>query len=65
MRLITDLSNWDQTLQGITLGQSGRPSSPHWKDQLDDWRAVTPRVFPFSEAAVAKAVRETVFLEPF
>lgn len=64
MRLIADPSNWDKTQHGITLGQSGIPSSPHWKDQLADWRAVTPREFPFSEAAVAKATKETLTLEP-
>ena len=30
----------------------------------DDWRAVTPRAFPFSAAAVARATRETLILEP-
>jgi penicillin amidase len=64
MRLIADPSNWDQTQQGITLGESGIPSSPHWKDQLDDWRNVTPRSFPFSEAAVTKAAQVTIVLEP-
>jgi penicillin amidase len=64
MRLIADTSNWDQTQHGITLGESGIQSSPHWSDQLADWRAVTPRVFPFSEVAVAKATRETTVLTP-
>jgi penicillin amidase len=64
MRLIADTSNWDQTQHGITLGASGIPSSPHWTDQLADWRAVTPRVFPFSEAAIAKATKETTVLTP-
>jgi penicillin amidase len=64
MRLIADPSDWDKTQHGITLGESGLPSSPHWKDQLEDWRAVTPRVFPFSEAAVTKAAKETLVLEP-
>jgi penicillin amidase len=64
MRLIADTSNWDQTQHGITLGESGIPSNPHWSDQLADWRAVTPREFPFSEAAVAKATRETWVLTP-
>jgi penicillin amidase len=64
MRLIADLSNLDNTQHGITLGESGLPSSPHWNDQLPDWRAVTPHVFPFSEAAVAKATKETWVLEP-
>src|SRR4030095_8716670 len=62
MRLIADTSNWDQTQQGIALGESGIPSSSHWKDQLDDWRSVTPRAFPFSEAAVTSAAKETLIL---
>jgi len=64
MRLIADPSDWDKTQHGITLGQSGVPSSPHWNDQLDDWRAVTPRAFPFSKTAIAKATRQTLTLEP-
>jgi penicillin amidase len=64
MRLIADTSNWDNTQHGITLGESGVPTSPHWNDQLPDWRAVTPRVFPFSEAAIAKATKETLTLLP-
>lgn len=64
MRLIADTSDWDRTQQGIALGVSGLPASPHWKDQLDDWRNVTPRVFPFSKQAVAAAAKETITLEP-
>nr|MBA3806467.1 penicillin acylase family protein [Acidobacteriota bacterium] len=64
MRLIADTSDWDKTQQGITLGESGDPSSPHWQDQLADWRAVTPRIFPFSAAAVANATKETLVLAP-
>jgi penicillin amidase len=64
MRLIADAGDWDKTQHGISLGESGLPSSPHWSDQLADWRAVTPRVFPFSEAAVAKATKETIVLMP-
>jgi penicillin G amidase len=64
MRLIADPSDWDKTQQGIALGASGIPSSPHWKDQLEDWRNVTPRVFPFTEDAVAKAAKATIELVP-
>jgi penicillin amidase len=64
MRLIADPSNWDLTQHGISVGESGLPKNPHWKDQLDDWKAVTPRVFPFSEAAIAAATKETLVLEP-
>lgn len=64
MRFIADPGDWDKTQQGITLGQSGLPTSPHWKDQLDDWRNVTPRAFPFNQAAVASATKEVLLLEP-
>ena len=64
MRLIANPGDWDNTQHGIALGESGIPSSPHWKDQLDDWRAVTPRAFPFTESAIMKATKETVTLEP-
>jgi penicillin amidase len=64
MRLIADAADWDKTQQGIALGQSGLPRSPHWKDQLTDWMAATPRVFPFTPRAVAAAAQETLTLTP-
>lgn len=64
MRLIADPSDWDKTLNGIPLGESGLPSNPHWKDQLDDWRNVTPRALPFSKSAVDSAAKESVVLAP-
>lgn len=64
MRLIADPSDWDKTQHGIALGESGIPSSQHWSDQLADWRAVTPRVFPFTDAAITKATKETITLTP-
>jgi penicillin G amidase len=64
MRLIADPSDWDKTQQGIALGESGSPKSPHWNDQLADWRAVTPRAFPFTAGAVSAATKETLVLEP-
>ncbi|MGH9944822.1 MAG: penicillin acylase family protein [Pyrinomonadaceae bacterium] len=64
MRLIADPSDWDRTQQGIALGVSGDPKSPHWNDQLADWRAATPRALPFSQPAVASATRATLVLTP-
>ena len=64
MRLIADTSDWDKTQQGIALGESGLPRSPYWSDQLADWRAVTPREFPFTFAAVEKVTKDTLVLEP-
>jgi penicillin G amidase len=64
MRFIADTSNWNNSQQGIAPGQSGVPSSPHWSDQITDWRNVTPRPFPFTEQAVAGATRRTITLAP-
>jgi len=60
MRLIADPSDWDKTLNGLPLGESGLPANSHWKDQLDDWRNVAPRAFPFSKSAVDSATKETL-----
>jgi penicillin amidase len=64
MRLIADPGDWDKTQMGIAPGESGLNKSPHWTDQLADWRAVTPREFPFTAAAVTKATKGTLVLEP-
>ena len=64
MRLIADASDWDKTQQGIALGVSGDPRSPHWADQLADWRASAPRVFPFTAAAVARSAPLSHLLQP-
>jgi len=64
MRFIADVTDWDKSQNGIPLGESGMPNNPHWKDQLDDWRKVTPRPFPFSKAVIESATKETLTLTP-
>ena len=64
MRFVCDLNDWDQTRQSLSVGQSGDPSSPHYKDQIDDWHKVAPRAFPFSEQAVLKAATIKISLTP-
>lgn len=64
MRFIADLSDWNKTLMGIALGQSGDPRSPHWSDQLADWRGSAPRVFPFTQRAVETAATVALKLSP-
>lgn len=64
MRFIVDVGDWDKTEMGIALGESGDPASPHWDDQLADWRAAKARVFTFTKRSVAGATRETVVLAP-
>ncbi len=36
MRFVADLSAWDQSLNNLTIGQSGHPLSGHFRDQ---WKA--------------------------
>lgn len=64
MRFIADTSDWDVSQQGIALGQSGDATSPHWADQLAEWRAATPAVFPFTSEAVKRATMQTLVLTP-
>jgi penicillin amidase len=64
MRWIADTSDWDKSLSGVPLGTSGLPNSPHWKDQLEDWRNGTTRALPFTKAAVEAATKETLILTP-
>ena len=37
MRLVADLARWDESLNNITIGQSGQFLSVHYKDQWDEY----------------------------
>jgi penicillin amidase len=39
MRFIADLSDWENSLHNITIGQSGQPFSSHFRDQWDAYYA--------------------------
>lgn len=62
MRHIASPGNWDATLHVIPLGQSGNPSSPHFKDQFEAWRTGTPAIFPFTKTAVEQSAKEVWIL---
>jgi penicillin amidase len=64
MRFIADLSDWDSTRLCLPLGESGVPTSAHRADQLDDWRRVTPRFLPFTDAAISSATRHVLLMTP-
>ncbi len=64
MRLITTPGNWDATRHVIPLGQSGVPSSPHFRDQFDLWKDGTPAILPYSKAAIEKAATQIVVMSP-
>ena len=64
MRMIVDLSNLDNSVQNITVGESGQVLSPYYKDQFDAW--YNGRSFPmlFSDEAVGRAAVHTLVLAP-
>jgi len=64
MRFIASPGNWDATRHVISLGESGDPKSPHFRDQFELWRTGDAAVFPFSEKAAAAAATETIRYVP-
>jgi hypothetical protein len=37
MRFVADVSDWEQSLNNITIGESGHRLSGHYKDQWDPY----------------------------
>jgi len=64
MRMVVDLSSLDNSVQNITLGESGQALSPYYRDQFEAW--YNGRSFPmlFSDTAVEKGVVHKLVLEP-
>jgi penicillin amidase len=64
MRFVTDVGNWDDTILVLPIGQSGRPWSRHYSDQISSWLNVEPARFPFSREAVDGATEARLELVP-
>ena len=64
MRMVVDFSDLDQSMQNITLGESGQVFSPFYRDQFSAW--YNGQSFPmlFSDAAVEKNTAHKLVLEP-
>ncbi len=64
MRMVVDFSNFDASVENITMGESGEFLSPYYKDQFDAW--YNGRSFPmlFSDAAVESGTTHLLVLEP-
>jgi penicillin amidase len=63
-RMIVDLSDLDRSLGVHTLGQSGHPASPHFRDLFPLWLAGEHHPMPFTRAAVDAAAEHTLRLVP-
>jgi penicillin amidase len=58
------VGNWDESVAVMPLGQSGRPWSSHYADQLQLWRSGGVYSVPFSDAAVEASAEARMTLRP-
>ena len=63
-RQILDPSDWDASVGVLTVGQSGNPVSPHFKDQLSLWAEGQHHPLPFTRPAVEDAALHRLELLP-
>jgi penicillin amidase len=64
MRMIVDLSDFDQSQWNHLTGNSGHAFHTNYFDQTDDWAHVRLSPWPFSRAAVKEAAAHTLVLSP-
>jgi penicillin G amidase len=64
MRLVADLSNFDNSLMEVSTGESGQFASPHYSDQFPEWFAGRGIPAPFSDAAGDQARAHRLYLLP-
>jgi penicillin amidase len=63
-RMVLDVGQWDNSVAVNTPGQSGNPSSPHYRDLFPLW--LNGKYFPlvYSRSAVDKAAERKIVLVP-
>ena len=64
MRFVADVGNWDDTVLVLPVGQSGRPWSRHYANQISSWLNVDAVRFPFSREAVEATAAVKIELVP-
>ncbi len=64
MRMVVDLGDLDSSVQNITLGESGQPFSPYYKDQFEAWYHGQSFPMLFSDASVQRGATHRLLLEP-
>jgi penicillin G amidase len=63
-RFVADVGNWDDSVLVLPPGQSGRPWSSHYEDQIRPWLELGRVSFPYSESAVEEETTARVTLIP-
>ena len=64
MRFVADLSDLDNSLMNLTLGQSGQYGSPNYRDQFAAWFGGRGIPAPFSDSVEGKARAHGLRLVP-
>lgn len=64
MRFIADLSDWDNSLVSLDIGQSGHRLSPHYKDHFEKWLAVEHFPLPFSREKIDEQAESKLLMVP-
>ncbi|HVU14718.1 MAG TPA: penicillin acylase family protein [Phototrophicaceae bacterium] len=64
MRMIVDVSNFDNSVTMDTTGQSGNPGSPHYDDMIDNWRTIQYHPMLWSRTKVEAATVDRLVLNP-
>jgi|SRR5580704_3143392 penicillin amidase len=64
MRIVSDLSNFDNSLMEITTGESGIYGSANYRDQFPEWFAGRGIPAPFTESAENKVQAHHLVLMP-
>jgi penicillin G amidase len=64
MRMVVDFSDLDQSLNNLTLGESGQVFQSHYRDQFQHWLGAQSYPMFFTAARVRKAALTSLLLEP-
>jgi penicillin amidase len=64
-RLVVDFADPDHFLAVQNIGNSGRPDSPHYRDQFDDWLAGRYHVVSLRREDVERDLKSSVRLDLF
>jgi penicillin amidase len=64
MRIVADLSNFDNSLMEITTGESGEYASPYYRDQFPEWFAGRGIAAPFTDSAEDAVRAHSLLLLP-
>jgi penicillin amidase len=63
-RLVVDVGDWDRSVAMNSPGQSGVPTSPHYRDLFEPWAADGSFPLLYSRSLVERNLGERIVLRP-